>query len=289
MSRAPRSRAAHLSSEWLSEHKPELLVRTTFHCLNASRASGGRPTKDEIIEKGTRVLEHMLREYARADDPFNVPKKGVRFQVTMISSVRGWCSAFRRSWPNDINWLFVEDAFIVALHKARNVKVSSTSEKSMNALERSLEEHNIKKRASAMDADLSVSDCQKDSANLREPTYKQKAPLWCRRYRPDLIMRTVLCLLSEGQTPSTLNNEEVTARGKYLLKVMTTEYSEHGEVVTCASQWQWRVDDFYNRVLSFLRFITNKWPRIDWHMFSDALHDHVLLIRKRSVMTTCET
>jgi len=230
----------------------------------------------------------MIREYARAGDPVNVPKKGVRFQRIMVSSVRGWCSLCRRSWPSDINWLFVEDAFIVALHSARNVNVASTSGKSLNALERSFEQNMTKEgAANAMDARLTGSNCQADSANFREPTYQQKAPLWCRRYRPDLIMRTVLCLLSEGQTPSTLNNEEVTTRGKYLLKVMTTEYSEHGEVVTCASQWQWRVEDFYNRVLSFLRFITKRWPSISWHMFSDALHEHVLMLRKQSWLQSC--
>ena len=28
---------------------------------------------------------------------------------------------------------------------------------------------------------------------------------------------------------------------------------------------------------------------IDWQMFSTALHEHVLLLRKQSVVTICET
>ena len=54
-------------SVWLSKHRHELLVRTTFQCMHASRESG-RPTADEIMEKGTRVLEDMIREYARAEE-----------------------------------------------------------------------------------------------------------------------------------------------------------------------------------------------------------------------------
>ena len=103
------------------------------------------------------------------------------------------------------------------------------------------------------------------------------------------VIRTVLSFMSENETLATLDHEKVIIRGKYLLKVMATEYSENGEFVTCASQWNWRVDDFSRRVLYFIQFIGHRWPNIDWHMFSTALHEHVLLLRKQSAATICET
>lgn len=61
-------------------------------------------------------------------------------------------------------------------------------------------------------------------------------------------MRTVLSFMSENENLAALDDEKVIIRGKYLLRVMATEYSEHGEIVTCAIQWNWRVDDFSNTI-----------------------------------------
>lgn len=57
------------------------------------------------------------------------------------------------------------------------------------------------------------------------------------------VIRTVLCSLSENETLAALDIEKVIIRGKFLLRVMATEYSEHGKIVTCAIQWNRRVDD----------------------------------------------
>ena len=111
-------------------------MRTTFQCLHASRKTGRRTTLSEIKEQGTRVFMFMIREHARAGEPVNVAEQECRLDRYMARSVRGWYTVIRRSWPSDINWSFVEDAFIVALHGTRKADVPSTPGKSMNTLAR---------------------------------------------------------------------------------------------------------------------------------------------------------
>jgi hypothetical protein len=191
---------------------------------------------------------------------------------------------------DDVDWLFVENAFVKALRNAGAAHVASTpQEETTRTHKHSFEDKNSIERVNALNAPIIVSSL--DPTNMRSPTYLQKAPLWCRVYRPDLIMRTVLSFMSENENLAALDDEKVIIRGKYLLRVMATatEYREHGEIVTCAAQWNWRVEDFSRRVLYFIQFIRHKWPNIDWHMFSAALHEHVLLLRKQSATTIRET
>ena len=106
-----------------------------------------------------------------------------------------------------------------ALRNAGAAHVASTpQEETTRTHKHSFEDKNSIERVNALNAPIIVSSL--DPTNMRSPTYLQKAPLWCRVYRPDLIMRTVLSFMSENETLAALDDEKVIIRGKYLLRVM---------------------------------------------------------------------
>ena len=67
----------HLISRraWLRNHESELLVRTMFQCLHASRGSTRHSSVEEIVQQGTYVFKALIREYARLGEHRNVTDK----------------------------------------------------------------------------------------------------------------------------------------------------------------------------------------------------------------------
>ena len=77
---------------------------------------------------------------------------------------------------DDVDWLFVENAFVKALRNAGAAHVASTpQEETTRTHKHSFEDKNSIERVNALNAPVIVSSL--DPTNMRSPTYLQKALL----------------------------------------------------------------------------------------------------------------
>ena len=75
---------------------------------------------------------------------------------------------------DDVDWLFVENAFVKALRNAGAAHVASTpQEETTRTHKHSFEDKNSIERVNALNAPVIVSSL--DPTNMRSPTYLQKA------------------------------------------------------------------------------------------------------------------
>ena len=266
---------------WKRDQLRELLARTTLRCLHEFSKRENKLSFDDIFDVGKRVLDEMREEYERAGRQLRLPKAFQNKDTIVVRQhsamkVRRSYTLFRRTMPNDVDWSRFESLLVPALRTRMSLNNASqhahnaNTGTSINATSDVFEERRTP-----------FEHPERNCKRLMQPRLKTRAYLWRRRYRRDLVMRTVLAFLMTDSLQLPLSKKEVTERGKVVLQEMTYEYNLRGEEVTVSTQWQWHDKNFANAVISILGVIHKHWPIIDWKTLGITLQEHMLDVQTK--------
>ena len=270
-------------SRWLILFKPELVARTTLRCLDSLDVEVVSPTDEQIKATGNVVLDDMRREYRSKGVDIEVPTRFNWQPLETIGPIRMVYRIMRTGWPTEIDWCWLEALLTKKL--CASFFLRFRNDQYDNDAHETTPQH-FNKTMQAVDT---VEMNERMNGNTKEqelmrPEVLYIAPLWARKYKRDLIVRTTFYYLNNDRsvTQDAEMRSIVTMKGHELLQRLAVEYYRRGEIVTVSAKWKWKVREFALKVVKCHWNLRKHWPEFEWRELENELLEHI--DRRRAIL-----